>query len=113
MKTANQNITEVEKTDKTGDIILSQIKTLDSKALRAWGTRKLFYLPETEKHLGGLRLIVTNNPKVRVEAFVDITLNGNDLYDIRVYKERYKTIDGVRNYFTEEFGSVYAPHQKR
>ena len=85
--------------------IANQIKCLDRMAMMAWGTKKLFILPESETSLGGLRIVVSNNPKIKSECFVDITLNGKDLYDIKVWKQRYKTVNFVRNYFEDVYAT--------
>ncbi|MBN2768437.1 MAG: hypothetical protein JXQ68_04995 [Campylobacterales bacterium] len=68
--------------------ILDQIRTLDHMAIFAWGTSKVNSIPESEEHLGGLKLLVQNNPKIKERATVEITLNGSDLYDIKVYSDK-------------------------
>jgi len=65
-----------------------QIKVLDKLALISWGAKDFLGFPETEKELGALQFSVRNVPAFKGIGYVKISLNGNDLYDIEVYKKR-------------------------
>ena len=74
--------------------ILSQIKTIDPRALWAWGAKELVNMGD------GLKF--KSSGMVKTKCYVYVKYNeGTDLYDIQFYKLRnfevktFKTIDGA------------------
>ena len=61
--------------------ILSQIKAIDFWALGSWAARNYTILND---QMGGVQFKI-NCPKLK-NAFVQVVLNGSDLYDIRFFK---------------------------
>lgn len=68
-------------TMNTAQIILSQIKTLDPRALFAWGAKDLVAFPD------GLQF-KSSGMVSKHKGHVKITLNGSDLYDIQAFTIR-------------------------
>jgi len=73
--------------ENVGQIILSQLKTLSLNSLMAWGAQKFTTFNQgqliTEPHIGGLMFKVHG---LKHKGHVVITLNGKDLYDLRIGK---------------------------
>lgn len=61
--------------------ILSQIKTIDFWALGAWAARQYTVLND---EYGGVQFKI-NCPKLK-NGFVQVILNGSDLYNVRFFK---------------------------
>jgi hypothetical protein len=64
----------------TAQIILSQIKALDPMAMFAWGSKDMIRITD------GLKFKTSG--MVKWKGYVEVTLNGRDLYDIDFYKIR-------------------------
>ena len=73
---------------RTADIILDQIKTIDSRALWAWGAKKLVAGEPTKDHDGFLQFTVVNCPNVPQNTTVRITLGYDDVYTVKIFKSR-------------------------
>lgn len=64
-------------------ITLNQIKTLDPRALFAWGAKDLVQTDE------GLTLRFKTSGLVKWKGYVEVTYNtGSDLYDLKFYRVR-------------------------
>ena len=88
------------------EIIIDQIQTLDKMALLAWGTSKALSIPEIDgEHLGGVKLLIQNNPNIPEKATVEITLNGSDLYDIKISSPK-KVYFNERDWFCGDIVAV-------
>lgn len=77
--------------------ILSQIKTLDSKALWAWGATGLAATEDS--------LTFKSSGMVKHKGYVTIKLNGRDLYDVtfgKMRKFQYKELARVEDVFVED-----------
>jgi hypothetical protein len=68
---------------EVANTIREQIKTLDPRAMWAWGVKQFAY---SAKGLGSLNIVISGCTKVKGKAFVEITLMPNDTYTINVYK---------------------------
>jgi hypothetical protein len=68
---------------EVANTIIDQIKATDRSALMSWAARGFKY---SSKELGSLTFMVSNNPKVKSNAFVEVTLMGNDTYTVSVYR---------------------------
>ena len=73
---------------RTADIILQQIKTIDSRALWAWGASKLLAGEPTKEHNGFLQFNTVNCPNVPQNTKVRITLGYDDVYVVKAFKTR-------------------------
>ena len=71
---------------ETANTIKKQINGTDRWAFGAWGTTDMYGIPASDENLGALVFKVSNNPKTKGRANVEITLEYNDLYTVRVYK---------------------------
>lgn len=81
--------------------ILSQISTIDSRAIWAWGAKNLTVVEN------GLRF--KSSGMVKNKGFVKITLNGNDLYDVefgRIRKSIYKTVKLNEDVFVDDLVDI-------
>jgi len=78
----------------TAQIILSQIKTLDPMATFAWGAKDMIRITD------GLKFKTSG--MVKWKGYVEVTLNGSDLYDIDFYKIR-----GAKLTYTEQVTDVF------
>lgn len=77
--------------------ILSQIKTLDPKALWAWGATGLAATEDS--------LTFKSSGMVKHKGYVTIKLNGRDLYDVtfgKMRKFQYKELARVEDVFVED-----------
>ena len=77
--------------------ILSQIKTLDPKALDAWGATGLAATEDS--------LTFKSSGMVKHKGYVTIKLNGRDLYDVtfgKMRKFQYKELARVEDVFVED-----------
>jgi len=66
------------------DTILKQIVAIDPTALFAWGVRQTY--------VGESSLTLKTTGMVKWKGYVEITLNGNDLYNIRYFCIRKSNI---------------------
>jgi len=74
-----------------GKIISRQINTIDPMAFFAWGSSDLVAFPENENDLGALRWKVRNCRTFKGTAFVKVTLDFDDTYNVKLYKHRNYT----------------------
>lgn len=77
--------------------ILSQIKTLDSMALWAWGAKDLVAMEDG--------LMFKSSGMVKNKGKVVVKLNGKDLYDVtfgKIRKFEYKELARIEDVFVED-----------
>lgn len=77
--------------------ILSQIKTLDSMALWAWGAKDLVAMEDG--------LMFKSSGMVKNKGKVIVKLNGKDLYDVtfgKIRKFEYKELARIEDVFVED-----------
>lgn len=76
--------------------VIKQINTINRHALASWGFRKASYSDES---FG----FYVNGSKTRPGARIEIRINGNDLYDIDLFR-----VENTMVVYDEQLKNIYA-----
>lgn len=94
----------INENSKVGQNIYNQIKKMDKSAFMSWGAKDFVNL-----NVGELGLQFKSSGMVKNKVIVQITLNGNDTYDIKygkIRKMEWKILGTKTNVYVENLVGV-------